>query len=81
MYISYTVEAPVWKTSYRILLDDQTKRDAVSESTCLLQGWANVDNISHEDWNDIGLSLVSGLPVSFVHGMYQHSRIIFIFFH
>ncbi|HEU0185593.1 MAG TPA: hypothetical protein VFS27_09790, partial [Blastocatellia bacterium] len=30
------------------------------------QGWAVVDNISEEDWQDVSLSLVSGTPVSFI---------------
>ncbi|HEY3999186.1 MAG TPA: hypothetical protein VGO93_09995 [Candidatus Xenobia bacterium] len=62
LLVGYTVEAPVWKTSYRVLLDD---------ASSLLQGWAMVDNTGDEDWNEIGLSLVAGLPVSFVHDLYS----------
>lgn len=58
---SYVVECPVWKTSYRILLDDDKP---------LIQGWAIVDNTMDEDWNDIDLTLVAGLPISFVHDLY-----------
>ena len=36
----------------------------------LIQGWAVVDNTSDEDWEDVGLTLVAGLPVSFVHDLY-----------
>jgi len=59
---SYTVETPVWKTSYRILLSGAGIR---------LQGWALVDNTQEEDWDDVSLSLVAGLPISFVHDLYS----------
>ncbi len=60
--ISYVVEAPVWKTSYRLLLN---------EDTSLMQGWALVDNTQDEDWENVSLSLVAGLPVSFIHDLYS----------
>jgi hypothetical protein len=60
VYVSYTVEVPVWKASYRLVLGEKS----------LLQGWAIVDNTSDEDWNDVQLSLVAGLPVSFVQDLY-----------
>ncbi len=59
--VSYAVEAPVWKTSYRMLL---------RESQSLIQGWALIDNNHDEDWSDIRLSLVAGMPVSFRHDLY-----------
>ena len=58
MVVSYTIAAPIWKTTYRVVLDDKGKP--------FFQGWAIVDNISEEDWNGIQLSLVSGTPVSFI---------------
>jgi hypothetical protein len=61
--LSYTVEAPVWKATYRILLGEEGKPP-------MIQGWAVVDNTQDEDWEDVQLSLVSGLPVSFVHDLY-----------
>ncbi|WP_426756720.1 hypothetical protein [Myxococcus sp. Y35] len=63
LFVSYVVESPVWKTSYRILLDEGEPP--------LLQGWALVDNTGDEDWVDVGLSLIAGLPVSFVHDLYN----------
>src|SRR6266498_4304254 len=36
-----------------------------------LQGWALVDNVQDEDWNDVTLSLVSGAPVSFIQDLQQ----------
>ncbi|HEX2489380.1 MAG TPA: hypothetical protein VHR27_08250, partial [Blastocatellia bacterium] len=58
MVISYTIAAPIWKTTYRVVLDP--------EGRPFFQGWAVVDNISEEDWQDVSLSLVSGTPVSFI---------------
>jgi len=59
MLVSYTIAAPIWKTTYRVVLDSQGKP--------FFQGWAIVDNVSDEDWTNISLSLVSGSPVSFIH--------------
>ncbi len=61
--LSYTLEAPVWKATYRILLGE-------ADTKPLIQGWAVVDNTQDEDWEDVHLSLISGLPVSFVHDLY-----------
>lgn len=63
LFVSYVIEAPVWKTSYRMILGENGRR--------LLQGWALVDNTHDEDWTDVQLSLVAGLPVSFVHDLYS----------
>lgn len=58
MLISYTVASPIWKTTYRVVLD--------AEGKPFFQGWAIVDNVSEEDWNAVELSLISGTPVSFI---------------
>ncbi len=60
--IGYVVETPIWKTSYRLLLEDRTSR---------LQGWAIVENQTESDWNGVSLSLVSGRPISFMMDLYQ----------
>ena len=59
----YVVPTPVWKSSYRLVLD--------AESRPLLEGWAIVDNTSGEDWEGVQLSLVSGRPVSFISRLYE----------
>lgn len=59
----YVLETPVWKTSYRLTLDDKEKP--------FLQGWAIVDNTQDEDWENVDLSLVSGLPISFIQDLYN----------
>ena len=64
--ISYTLATPVWKATYRILLPEA---DSVDEP--LIQGWAVVDNTHDEDWDEVELALVAGLPISFVHDLYS----------
>src|SRR5258708_5839872 len=61
--LSYTLEAPVWKATYRIILGEEG-------SPPLIQGWAVVDNTQDEDWEGVELSLIAGLPVAFVHDLY-----------
>ncbi len=66
LFVSYVAEVPVWKATYRIVLPAQNK-----ESKPFLQGWAIVDNVSADDWKGVGLSLVSGLPISFIQDLYD----------
>ncbi len=61
--VGYITESPLWKISYRLLLDTPGK--------AAFQGWALVENTSDEDWSGIHLSLVSGRPVSFIQDLYQ----------
>lgn len=72
LIVSYTVSAPIWKTTYRVVLDEQGKP--------FFQGWAIVDNVSEEDWQKVKLSLVSGSPVSFIqplqNPLYRHRPVI-----
>jgi len=41
-----------------------------TEEKALLQGWALVDNTTEDDWKQVSLSLVAGLPISFIHDLY-----------
>ncbi len=61
MLVSYTVSAPIWKTTYRVVLDESGQP--------FFQGWAIVDNVSEEDWSNVQLSLISGSPVSFIQNL------------
>jgi len=65
IFVSYISEVPVWKSTYRILLD------AKAGAKPLVQGWAVVDNTVGEDWKDVQLSLVAGAPQSFVQNISQ----------
>ena len=61
MIVSYTISAPIWKTTYRVVLDQ--------EGNPFFQGWAIVDNVSDEDWSGVQLSMISGSPVSFIQNL------------
>ncbi|MGH7230494.1 MAG: hypothetical protein ACREJU_03945 [Nitrospiraceae bacterium] len=61
--VAYITETPVWKTAYRLVLDE--------EHSPFLQGWAIVENTTDVDWQNVHLSLVSGRPISFVMDLYQ----------
>lgn len=61
--VGYLVETPVWKTTYRMVIGGDEKP--------FLQGWAIIDNVQGEDWNGVRLSLVAGMPVSFIHDLQQ----------
>ena len=63
MLVSYTIAAPIWKTTYRVVLDQSGKP--------FFQGWAIVDNVGEEDWNNVSLSLISGTPISFIQPIQQ----------
>src|SRR5262249_14408461 len=55
--VGYVMESPMWKTSYRLALEDKDK--------LTLQGWAIVENTTDDDWTKVRLALVSGRPGSF----------------
>jgi len=61
--VGYVVEAPIWKTSYRMVLADKEKP--------YLQGWAMVENPTDEDWGGVKMALVSGRPISFKMDLYN----------
>ncbi len=61
--IAYLTETPVWKTTYRLVLDEG--------KAPYLQGWAIVENQTPQDWRNVTLSLVSGRPISFTMDLYQ----------
>jgi hypothetical protein len=64
--VGYVTESPIWKTSYRLSLDKESK-----DAKVFLQGWAIVENTSDEDWTNAHLGLVSGRPISFQMDLYQ----------
>jgi hypothetical protein len=65
LFVSYISEVPVWKSTYRIVLDGKRGKEP------LLQGWAIVDNVVGQDWENVQLSLVAGAPQSFVQNLSQ----------
>ncbi|HEY2909501.1 MAG TPA: DUF4139 domain-containing protein [Gemmataceae bacterium] len=63
--VGYVVEAPIWKTSYRLMLDAENKGKPY------LQGWAIVENPTDEDWTGVKMALISGRPISFKMDLYN----------
>ena len=61
--VGYLLEAPLWKTSYRLVLEEGQEH--------FLQGWAIVENTTDEDWREVSLSIVSGRPISFIMDLYR----------
>src|SRR5262249_16539622 len=55
--VGYVIEAPIWKTSYRLVLGEKEKP--------YLQGWALVENPTDEDWSGGRMALISGRPSDF----------------
>jgi hypothetical protein len=55
--VGYTTEAPVWRTTYRLVLGKDKAR---------LQGFALVHNDSDEAWEGVKVTLASGRPTSFL---------------
>ena len=64
--VGYVVEAPIWKTSYRLVLDAENKGGKP-----YLQGWAIVENPTDEDWVGVKMALISGRPISFKMDLYN----------
>ncbi len=62
--IAYVMEAPLWKSAYRIVLSND-------KSKSFVQGWAVLENTTNSDWENIDLSLVSGNPVTYSQSLYE----------
>ncbi len=55
--LSYIRSVPLWKTSYRIVLDES--------GVPRLEGWAIVQNTGSSAWTDVSLGFVAGMPNAF----------------
>ena len=69
LVVSYVVEAPMWKPTYRVVLPKDGKGEA------LLQAWAVVDNTSGEDWRNVQLSLTAGAPIAFRYDLHSPRKV------
>jgi hypothetical protein len=61
--IGYVAGAPLWKATYRLVLDAGT--------TGHLQAWATLENQSGADWKGVALTLQYGNPVAFRQALYR----------
>jgi len=57
--LGYVAETPIWRTSYRLILEPSGTR-------AVLQGWALLHNDTDEDWARVKVQLVNGRPDSFL---------------
>lgn len=61
--VGYVTEAPLWKPSYRLSVDEK--------GAARIQGWATVENTTDEDWNNVKVGLVTGRPMTFQMDLYD----------
>jgi len=62
--VGYVVSAPLWKATYRLVLPER-------EGEARLEGWALLENMSGQDWEDVELSVASGNPVTLRQAIYE----------
>ena len=70
--VSYIAPAPTWRVSYRLVAEpaEDATQDTAPGGRALLQGWGIFDNRLEEDLESIALSLVAGMPISFIYNLY-----------
>jgi hypothetical protein len=61
--IGYVAGAPLWKATYRMVLD--------APATAHLQAWATLENQSGADWKGVAMTLQYGNPVAFRQALYR----------
>jgi hypothetical protein len=66
--VSYIAPAPTWRVSYRLVAEPD--EDGPASGRALIQGWGIFDNRLEEDLEGIALSLVAGMPISFIYDLY-----------
>jgi hypothetical protein len=63
--LAYVAAAPLWKTTYRLLLPEAPGAEA------RLQAWAVLENASGADWDGVELALQYGNPATFRQALYR----------
>jgi hypothetical protein len=58
--VGYIAESPVWRPSYRLVLEDKKVR---------LQVWGIVQNLSGEDWTNARLTVIADAPLALRTGL------------
>lgn len=81
LLVGYIAPAPSWRVSYRILAETERKgqnegqnegqNGSKPDCSLLLQGWGLFDNQLEEDLEEVELTLVAGMPVSFRYRLYE----------
>lgn len=78
--VGYIAPSPSWRVSYRLLAEPKPDggdsangggRDMGAQVAVLLQGWGLFDNQLDEDLENVELTLVAGMPISFRYRLYE----------
>jgi hypothetical protein len=68
--VQYIAAAPAWRVSYR-LISENTNAEDPNARAIFLQGWGLFDNTLEEDLENVELSLMAGMPVSFRYALFE----------
>jgi hypothetical protein len=68
--VQYIAAAPAWRVSYRLISEAATSEDPNAREI-FLQGWGLFDNTLEEDLENVELSLMAGMPVSFRYALFE----------
>jgi hypothetical protein len=74
LLVGYIAPAPSWRVSYRMLFEPAEAEEppaAGMPCSVLLQGWGLFDNQLEEDLENVQLTLVAGMPISFRYRLYE----------
>ncbi len=66
LMVRYLVPSPTWRVSYRLVGESEGE----GARRALLQGWGIFDNPFDEALDEVQISLVSGMPISFIYDLY-----------
>jgi hypothetical protein len=73
--VQYIAAAPAWRVSYRLISEAATSEDPNANDpnnrAIFLQGWGVFDNTLEEDLENVELSLMAGMPVSFRYALFE----------
>jgi hypothetical protein len=73
--VQYIAAAPAWRVSYRLISEAATSENPNTENpdarAIFLQGWGLFDNTLEEDLENVELSLMAGMPVSFRYALFE----------
>ena len=68
--VQYIAAAPAWRVSYRLISESMNAEDPNARAI-FLQGWGVFDNTLEEDLENVELSLMAGMPVSFRYALFE----------
>ena len=66
LVVRYLTPSPTWRVSYRFVGEEEVN----GTRRAFLQGWGIFDNPFDETLENLQVSLVSGMPISFVYDLY-----------